>query len=141
MSAESIFWPVAALALWSLAVVTFTAHERIGAVLRGQLRSHAFKVGESEDVPLKMRLRNRNLVNLFETPVLFYVVCLSLYVTRLSDGVAVGLAWLFAALRVGHSLVHITYNRVTHRLFVFALSYFTLLALWLVFIKRLAERN
>ena len=141
MSAESIFWPVTALALWTLVMLTLTAYQRIGAVVRRQLRSRDFTVGESEGVPLAMRLRNRNLVNLFEMPVLFYVVCLALYVTKQADSAAVWLAWLFVALRVGHSLVHITYNRVTHRLLVFAFSNFTLLALWLVFIKGLAEKS
>ena len=141
MSAETIFWPVTALALWTLVMLTLTAYQRIGAVLRRELRSGAFRVGESEEVPLTMRLRNRNLVNLLEMPVLFYVVCLALYVTRQADSLAVWLAWLFVGLRVAHSLVHITYNRVTHRLLVFALSNFTLLALWLVFIQRLAEKT
>jgi hypothetical protein len=141
MSAAGIFWPVTALALWTLVMLTLTAYQRIGAVVRRQLRSRDFKVGESNDVPHELRVRNRNLVNLLEMPVLFYVVCLSLYVTGLSDGGAIWLAWLFVALRVLHSLVHITYNRVTHRLVVFALSSFALLALWIVLIKGLAEKS
>lgn len=141
MSSVAIFWPVTALALWTLVVLTLTAYQRIGAVIRRQLRSRDFKAGESDEVPHEMRIRNRNLVNLFEMPVLFYVVCLSLYVTGLADDAAIWLAWLFVVLRIVHSLVHITYNRVTHRLLVFAFSTFALLALWLVFIKGLVEKT
>jgi hypothetical protein len=41
------------------------------------------------------------------------------------------LAWLYVALRAAHSLVHLTYNKVFHRLSVYAASNVVLLALWI----------
>jgi hypothetical protein len=69
-------------------------------------------------------------MNLLEIPLLFYVACITLYVTRHVDAPAVWLAWAYVALRAVHSLVHLTYNNVIHRLVVFALSNVILLALW-----------
>src|SRR5688500_19632980 len=103
MSGESIFWPVTALALWTGFVLLITAYRRIGAVLRGRLRSAAFKVGESPEVPLPLLVCNRNFMNLLEMPVLFYVVCISLYVTKNADGASVALGWVYVGLRVLHS--------------------------------------
>jgi hypothetical protein len=43
-----------------------------------------------------------------------------------------GLAWSYVALRVVHSLIHITYNRIVHRFAAFAMSNAALLAMWVL---------
>jgi hypothetical protein len=55
------------------------------------------------------------------------------YVTHTVDALAVNLAWGYVALRALHSLIHLSYNNVIHRLSFFALSNFVLMALWVVF--------
>ena len=45
---------------------------------------------------------------------------------------AVALAWAYVALRIVHSAIHLSYNRVVHRLAVFALSNAVLGMLWFV---------
>lgn len=67
-------------------------------------------------------------MNLLELPVLFYAICLAVYVTHRVDPLDVGLAWGFLALRVAHSLVHLGYNNVRHRLVVFGIGNVVLLA-------------
>lgn len=89
-----------------------------------------FRLGESSNVPADVSLPNRNFTNLFEMPVLFYVACLILYVTNNVDSAGLTLGWLYVALRIAHSLVHLTYNNVFHRLAVFAASNLVLLVLW-----------
>jgi hypothetical protein len=61
-------------------------------------------------------------MNLLEIPVLFYVVSIVAFAAHLADPPAVVLAWTYVGLRVLHSLVHLTYNNVIHRLVVFAAS-------------------
>jgi len=68
-----------------------------------------------------------NLANLFELPVIFYAICLYLYVTGSVDQGYVIAAWVFFLLRVLHSIVHCTINRVMLRFQIYALSS---LALW-----------
>jgi hypothetical protein len=65
--------------------------------------------------------------NLFELPVVFYALCLCLYVTGNVDQTYVAAAWVFFVLRVLHSIVHCTFNRVIVRFCLYALSS---LALW-----------
>jgi hypothetical protein len=60
-----------------------------------------------------------NLTNLFELPVIFYALCLTLYVTGNVDQVYVVAAWAFFVLRVLHSIVHCTVNRVYLRFFLY----------------------
>jgi len=126
MKPESIFAPVSALAIWTAIVVFLT----------GFVRIRAFRLGEAPGVPADVTVVNRNLMNLLEMPVLFYVVCIAFYVTRHVDHGLVTLAWLFVALRVLHSLIHLTTNRVLHRLTAFALSNVVLLTMWIRFVRR-----
>jgi len=89
-------------------------------------------------VPGEVSLPNRNLMNLLELPVLFYVACLAFYVGGIVDVAAVVLAWAYVALRAAHSVIHLTYNNVFHRLAAFAASNAVLLALWIRFAFALA---
>ena len=103
---------------------------RAGAALEGRVKIKDFRLGESSQVPVDVALPNRNLMNLLETPVLFYVVCIILFVTGKVDALALTLAWVYVALRVMHSVVHLTYNNVIHRLAAFLASNVILVALW-----------
>ena len=128
---SSIFYPVAVLVLWTLAVLLLVPRARFKAAREKRVRAADFALGESENVPPEARLPNRNYMNLLELPVLFYVGCLVLYVIGKVDAWGLGLAWLYVALRIAHSLVHLTYNRVIHRMRVFALGYVVLVAFWI----------
>ncbi len=69
---------------------------------------------------------------MLELPVLFYVVCLLLYVGNAASRTAVLLAWAYVVLRVLHSLVHLSYNNVMHRFAFFALSNCCIVGLWII---------
>ena len=53
---------------------------------------------------------DRNLTNLFEFPILFYAICIVLYVSGKVDSFSILLAYWFVGLRVAHSLYHIFIN-------------------------------
>jgi len=72
-----------------------------------------------------------NYHNQFESPVLFYVAIMLTLMLMVQDSIIVLLAWLYVGLRYVHSFIHITYNRVMHRFFVFVASSVALFALWL----------
>ena len=137
MRAETIFLPVCVLALWTGAVLTMTGLRRILAVRAGRITSDAFRLGESPDVPAYVSLPNRNLMNLLEMPVLFYVVCIAVFVThRVTPGVTI-LAWIYVGLRLAHSAIHLTANLIGARLLAFALSNLVLLFMWIRFLGSL----
>ncbi len=78
-----------------------------------------------------------NFMNLFEMPVLFYVACLTIYVTNSASPLLVALAWAYVAFRVVHSFIHCSYNKVMHRFAVFILSAIVLLFIWLILASQL----
>lgn len=126
---QSIFYPVLAVVTLTLLVQLMIAVSRFRAGFRGQICTDDFKYGESLAVPPEVCITNRNYMNLLEAPVLFYVVCIVLYVTAGVTDIVVGLAWLYVALRITHSAIHLTYNKVMHRMPVFAASNITLVVL------------
>ena len=71
-----------------------------------------------------------NFSNLFELPVLFYTAILLTLILMVQDSILVILAWTFVISHYLHSFIHVTYNRVTHRFYIFLLSSFLLLAYW-----------
>ena len=79
---------------------------------------------------------NRNLMNLLEMPLLFYVVSIAFYVTHQVTPRVLTLAWVYLALRLAHSLVHVTSNQILVRLTSYAASNVVLLTLWIRFISR-----
>ena len=133
MEPARIFQPLLALVALTFLVLLRIPFVRIRAARAGRIVARDFKLGESANVPPDVALPNRNYMNLLELPILFYVLAVSLFVTRHVDALQLGLAWSYVALRAGHSLVHLTYNGVLHRLALFALSNFVLATMWLYF--------
>lgn len=129
-TSTAIFGPVFVLAAWTIAVLLRMAFLRITKATRGELSPGDFALGESPAVPQQVALPNRNYMNLLELPLLFYVVCVMAYVTATASPVVVTLAWLYVALRIVHTLIHLLYNNVLHRLVAFAASNFVLVAIW-----------
>jgi hypothetical protein len=131
-----IFAPMGSLAFLTFGVLSLIPLRRFRAGAAGQIVSDDFKFGESANVPGHVSIPNRNYMNLLELPMLFYVGSLMFYVTSKVDGLVLGVAWLYVGLRIVHSIVHLTYNNVMHRLAPFALSNVVLLAYWLIFFLR-----
>lgn len=139
MQPESIFEPVVALVLLTLAVLLYTGYKRFSAGFAGRVKAHDFRYGENANVPPDVAVANRSFMNLLEAPVLFYTFCLAAYVTHQVGPWALGLAWLYVALRFVHTFIHLTYNKILHRFLSYAASNAVLLALWLKFAMGLAK--
>jgi len=133
MPQDAIFLPMGALALLTFIVLGFIPATRFPAVLSGKVAPDDFKLGESPRVPPNVAVTNRNYMNLLELPVLFYVAGLMYYVAGRVDPTALSVAWVYVGLRAIHSVIHLTYNGVIHRLVVFAASNFVLIAFWVLF--------
>lgn len=134
----SILFPVAALASLTFAVLLLIPVRRFRAGLAGQVAYDDFRYGESARVPPEVAIPNRNMMNLLELPVLFYVACLASYAADRVGATALALAWSYVGLRVLHSAIHLTYNRVRHRLLAFGASNVVLVMLWTNLLRTLS---
>lgn len=126
-----ILTPMVALGALTFTVLLLIPITRFRASFQGKVTAEDFRLGESPRVPAEAAIPNRNYMNLLELPTLFYAACLGLFVLGRVTELDLGIAWLYVGLRCVHSLVHLTYNNVIHRLIVFATSNFVLVALWM----------
>ena len=64
-----------------------------------------------------------------EQPTIFYAIVFALILMGASYPINVWLAWGYVALRIAHSIVQATFNRIIVRFALFALSSFCLIGL------------
>jgi len=76
----------------------------------------------------------RNFANLLEMPILLSLLAVLVIILQIDSRLIFNLAWLYTALPLLHSLIHITYNHVIHRFAVFVSSVLTLLVMWIHFV-------
>lgn len=135
---DAILWPMVALAALTFAVAGRMYSRRVAEMRARRISPQSIASRRAAVEPLEDTAAADNFANLFELPVLFYVLCLALYVTAGVTTPQLVLAWVFVALRIAHSVIHCTYNRVMHRFQVFVLGMLCLLAMWVLFALQLA---
>ncbi len=110
------------------------------AVSRGEVDPRFFSLFRGYDEPQKLAAYSRHVVNLFEAPLLFYVIVLMAFVTGQSGNWLLGLAWTYVALRFFHSYVHLTSNVVLTRFRIFVASMLSLSALWVIVLTNIMRQ-
>ena len=129
MSNEFILLPMLGMMLLT-AVVWFVLYaRRIPAMRRAGKPAQAYTTPDVVVgvLPEEVSYPANNFKNLFELPVLFYALCLYLYVTATVGVADVLAAWLFLAFRIVHSAIHCTVNIVMARFIAYCAG---ALALW-----------
>jgi hypothetical protein len=131
MLQTAIFGPVFATMLLTLIVWVYMYIRRIRFITGSQLSPKDLAVpgALAQLSPPEVSNPSDNLKNLFEIPVVFYVLALYLFVTNGVDATYVGAAWVFVVLRVLHSAVHCTVNIVMLRFYLYLIS---TLAVWFI---------
>jgi hypothetical protein len=135
-----VFWPMASMACLTFVVLILVPIFRISSSKKGLTSARDYRLGESDRVPEWVQLANRNYMNLLESPVLFYTICLIIFVTQSLDETLLRLCWAYVGFRIVHSVIHVSINKILLRLATFALSIGVLMALWgIVFIPKLMQ--
>lgn len=131
MKPSLIFYPVCAQVLLTFTVWVTLYVTRIGEMVRKRIKTQTLADGEKMAALLKAVVNpSDNFENLFEIPVLFYVAMLVIFQAGLVDSFYLIAGWSFVGLRVLHSLIHCTYNRVMHRFLAYALSTMMVWLIW-----------
>lgn len=136
-----ILWPVCALAVLTAIVWAWMYVDRIGEMRSRRIAPQRLPTAREAATILERTAAADNFRNLFELPVLFYALCVALFATELVSTLLLTLAWGYVALRTLHSLIHVTYNRVSHRFTVHLASTLLLFFMWGVFAIDLARRD
>ena len=114
---------------------------RWAAVSRGEVDPRFFSLYRGYEEPEKLAAYSRHVVNLFEAPLLFYVIIMTAFVTGQSGNWLLGLAWAYVGLRFFHSYVHLTSNVVLTRFRIFVVSMLTLSILWVIVLTNIMRQG
>ena len=124
MQPEAIFQPFVGMLVLTFLVWVQLYVRRISYMRAERIHPQKVSTPDTRDTVLQgaVSFPAHNFRNLLELPVLFYVVCLYVYVTGSVDAAYVYAAWWFFVFRIVHSLIQCTINRVYWRFYAYAVS-------------------
>ena len=125
--ALSVLHAVLGMAVLSLVMFIWMYATRLPAMSRAKVDPQAAAhPGSLNVLPSETRRVADNYNHLWEAPTLFYAMAFYVVVSGHADALHVWSAWAYVALRVLHSLVQATFNRVALRFALFSLSWVAL---------------
>ena len=125
---ESVLAPALVLVIWSLLVWVWMYATRLPAIGKAGLKPDDARFPGSLNVlPDGARQVADNYNHLMEQPTIFYALAAITYLVGLQSPFTATLAWTYVGLRILHSLIQNTINKVALRFLVFSLSTITLM--------------
>ena len=133
MTGMGILQPVVALAAWTMVMWLWMYATRIPALSKAGVDPDRLandpEVTLDRVLPPAVQWKAHNYNHLHEAPTVFYAIAIVLAITGQGDGLNAGLGWAYVGVRIVHSLVQATVNKVPLRFAIFVLSSLILLAL------------
>lgn len=130
---SEILAPVVALIAWTLVMLVWMFVARTPAMKKAGIDVMKISGGHPGALDGVVEARAQwpahNYMHLVEQPTLFYAIALTLALLGQGDGVNATIAWAYVGLRILHSLVQATFNRIAVRFTLFALSTLALMML------------
>lgn len=130
MNHDLILLPLIAMFMLTYVVGIWMVKLRFKAVKVDGLNPGYFQTNRGAKLPDYLAKVTNHYVNLFELPVLFYVVCLVIYSGNKVDTIYIVLSWLFVVIRYTHAYIHTTYNNLRHRRNTFLFGVVVLAIMW-----------
>lgn len=130
---EAILLPVIAMFFLSFAVSLLLIKARYRSVKGREVRPDYFKLNRGAKLPEYLTKATQHYENLYETPILFYVICILIFITHRVDWIFVTLAWGYVFTRVLHAYIHMGANNLMQRKNIFVVNMIVLLVMWIVF--------
>lgn len=131
MPQSHVFYPLFVMFILTLLVGMRMLQLRIRAVYQDKLNPGYFKLNRGGKPPAYMVQTEQHYANLYETPVLFYVIVIMIYLLGLVNLFTLSLAWAYVLSRFGHAVEHMGKNRIIQRRRVFLIGLVVLCTLWM----------
>ena len=127
MNQNLMYFPCLAMLLLTFIVMLRMLILRIRAIKSKDIEMKYFKTYNSGNAPTLMLQTDRHFINLFEAPVLFYMVCTFSVITFHVDTKMLIAAWLYVLFRVIHAIIHLTSNKIRPRMLSYTFGWIALL--------------
>ena len=143
MAQELILLPAFIMVLLTIFVWAYMLKMRINGMKENRVHPEKMKSQQAKSLlPEHASISAENFSNIFEIPTLFYVLLGFIYMTQSTSTSLLVLACAYVLLRIMHSAITLTYNKVMHRFPTYILSCLVLWAMWADFAFNLiADKN
>ena len=138
MNGIEIFYPVLAHVLLVIMLFILLATRKARAVTAKAVDLRETAINNKAWTSDVVKVSN-NIENQFETPILFYIVCVVSFLAGAADTINIALAWAYVALRYVHSYVHTGSNYVPNRMKIFSASLLIVLILLVRLVVQMAS--
>ncbi|MBS0569362.1 MAG: MAPEG family protein [Proteobacteria bacterium] len=132
MDSKLLWWPAVAMAALTFVVWLRMYFMRVGEMKRERVHPQSVALSAQMAQRLKDTRAADNFRNLFELPVLFYLALVVAVQTGQVSTIILSLAWVFVVLRIAHSAIQCSYNKVYHRFYAYFAGAVALWLLWAV---------
>ncbi len=128
----TIVHPLIGMVALTLLVTIRLLYFAINSTLTGKVHIKQFRIYDGE-FPANFQSARQHYKNMFEMPILFYILCILLIINNNYTQFDVIVAWGFVLFRVLHSLARIPNRDVNLRFGLFAGSFIMLVIGWINF--------
>ena len=126
-----IIYPVLPVVLMNFIVMFHMRYMIVKAIKNRDAEYKYFRAYEGS-APEYLLTARHHYKNFFEIPILFYLLCLVLYIIDDVSAIDLWIAWLFVLFKGIHSYIRITSNYVPYRAYSFNVCAFLLLGGWII---------
>ena len=126
-----IIYPVLPVVLMNFIVMFHMRYMIVKAIKNRDTKYKYFRAYEGS-APEYLLTARHHYKNFFEIPILFYLLCLVLYIIDDVSAIDLWIAWLFVIFKGIHSYIRITSNYVPYRAYSFNVCAFLLLGGWII---------
>ncbi|MBC8256606.1 MAG: MAPEG family protein [Candidatus Marinimicrobia bacterium] len=128
----NIYYPLFIMVILTILVVLRPLYFNISSVLRNEVHIKHFRLFD-DGIPPKLQSVSQHYKNMFEMPVLFYLLCVLLIINDNATSFDILFAWGFVLFRILHSISRIPNRDVNLRFGLFAGSFVMLIGGWINF--------
>ena len=142
MTQELILLPAFLMVLLTIFVWVYMLKMRIAGMKENRVHPEKMKSQKAKSLlPDHSSVSAENFSNIFEIPTLFYVLLGFIFMTKSISVSLLVLAFAYVVLRMLHSGITLTYNKVMHRFPTYVLSCLVLWVMWVNFAYELVAAD
>ncbi len=131
----NIEFPMLTMVLLHFIVLFYLAKIRADGIQKNKIHPQKFATRDDVSKFVGNSSTSDNFQNLFEMPIVFYVLSLMLIVSKNANNFLSFVAWGYVLSRYLHSFIHCSYNKVMHRFYAFMLSNIFLIIYFIGIVK------
>ena len=131
-----IIYPILPVVLMNFIVMFHMRYMIVKAIKKRDVKYKYFRAYEGS-APEYLLTSRHHYKNFFEIPILFYLLCLVLYMINDVSAIDLWIAWLFVLFKGIHSYIRITSNYVPYRAYSFNVCVFLLFGGWIILVIKI----